>query len=181
MTFSEIYSKAEVRRLPVDPIAVAAALRVKVMDYKAATEFFDIEKSELYRKCPLGFSFMENGVFCIALNENSCGDRRRRFTAAHELAHCVLGHLNGGLAFPRNERAAERFAAELLAPLAVLSACRVRSPEAIARLCGISAGAAEIRSRQLAERERGGFFASGDEQRVLALFGDFINRHRENR
>lgn len=178
MTFSEIYSKAEVCRLPVDPIAVAAALQVKVMDYKAATEFFDIEKSELYRKCPLGFSFMENGVFCIALNENSCGDRRRRFTAAHELAHCVLGHLNGGLPLPRDERAAERFAAELLAPLAVLNACRARSPEAIAQLCGISAGAAKIRSRQLAERERGGFRASGDEQRVLALFVDFVSGYR---
>lgn len=178
MTLSEIYAKAEVRRLPVDPIAVAEALRVKVMDYKTATDYFDIEKGELYRKCPLGFSFEKNGVFCIALNENACGDRRRRFTAAHELAHCVLGHLNDRRPLPRDERAAERFAAELLAPLAVLNACRARSPEAIARLCGISAGAAKIRSRQLAERERGGFRASGDEQRVLALFVDFVSGYR---
>lgn len=55
MLFSEIYRLAEVRRLPVDPIAIADALGVKVVSYRAAVEFFELELRELYAQFPLGF------------------------------------------------------------------------------------------------------------------------------
>lgn len=175
MTLSDIYESAGVCRLPVDPVAIAAALGVKVVNYKAAASFFGVEVHKLYVQFPLGFSFKYSGVWGIALNENACGDRRRRFTAAHELAHCVLGHLNGKGTLSRSEeRNADRFAAELLAPLVVLNACGVSSSEEIARMCGISRAAAEIRLMRLAERERCGFFASEEERRIAERFGEFI-------
>lgn len=177
MTFSEIYKKAEVRRLPVDPIAVAEALDIKVLDYKTISDFFEIKKPELYSKYPLGFSFKDDDILCIALNENSCGEKRRRFTAAHELAHCILGHLEKDEVSLHDERAAECFAAELLAPAAVLRECKVRHAEEISKLCGISRQSAEIRSEQLAKREIRGFFPTEDEQRVLEIFKDFIKIH----
>lgn len=174
MTFSEIYELADVHRLPVDPIAIAEALGVKVVSYKSAVEYFDMELRELYAQFPLGFSFIADGGACIALNENSCGERRRRFTAAHELGHCVLGHLDGDEYSVEEERAAERFAAELLAPLVILRERGARSAEDIARLCGISRQAAELRLEELILRERSGYRPDEDEMRVKALFTEFI-------
>ena len=162
MTFSRIYESAGVRRLPVDPVEIARALGVKVVNYKAAAAHFDIKPSELYTRCPLGFCFKEGEHYCIALNENACGEQRRRFTAAHELAHCVLGHLNNGALSGEQERIAERFAAELLAPLVVLHMCSVGSAEEVARLCGISRQAGAVRISELAERERLGFCPTED-------------------
>ncbi|MDE6733767.1 MAG: ImmA/IrrE family metallo-endopeptidase [Oscillospiraceae bacterium] len=170
MTFSEIYELADVHRLPVDPIKIADALGVKVVSYKSAAEFFELDIRELYAQFPLGFSFETEGGACVALNENSCGERRRRFTAAHELGHCVLGHLDGNEYSAEEERAAERFAAELLAPLVVLHEHGVRSFEEIAKLCGISRQAAELRLEELILRERSGFVPDEDEQRIKKLF-----------
>lgn len=178
MTFSEIYERSGVRHLPVDPIAVAEALGVNVLSYKTVVEFFDADIRYLYEQFPLGFSFKENGKAYIALNENSCGERRRRFTAAHELAHCVLGHIDSEVYSAAEERAAEQFAAALLAPLVVLHECGVRSAEEIARVCGISRQAAEIRLERLIGRDRGGFRPDDDELRVKELFAEFIRGYR---
>lgn len=170
MTIPEIYERAGIRRLPVDPVAAASAAGVKVISYKAATRFFNTDMCGLYSLYPCGFSFKANGVCCIALNENSCGELRRRFTAAHELAHCILGHLDGMPLSRENERNAEHFAAELLAPLAVLHELGARTPAEISRLCGISRSAAAIRAEQLARREHGGFTPTAEERRMLELF-----------
>lgn len=174
MTFSEIYEKAAVRRLPVNPVSTAEALGIKVINYKAAASYLETDIRELYAECPLGFCFNDGCVYCIALNENACGERRRRFTAAHELAHCVLGHTDIREITPREELAAEMFAAELLAPAIVLHECQAFSSEEISRLCGISGKAAAVCARRLAERERGGFCPSDDEIKVAVLFADYI-------
>lgn len=178
MTFSEIFERSGTRRLPVDPIAVAEVLGVKFVSYKSAVEFFDEDIRELYELFPLGFSFKAEGNACIALNENSCGDRRRRFTAAHELAHCVLGHINSEAYSASEERAAEQFAANLLAPLVVLHECGVRSAKELSRVCGISRQAAELRLEELILRERHGFRPDDDELRVKELFAEFIRGYR---
>ena len=177
MTFSRIYERAGVCRLPIDPVEVARALGIKVVGYKAAAELFDVELCGLYSRCPLGFSFKEDGHCCIALNENACGEQRRRFTAAHELAHCVLGHLNGRTVSKRQEHDAELFAAELLAPLVVLRGCKVGSAEEIARLCGVSRQAGEIGLARLAERERLGFRPTEDELRTAEIFKEFAESY----
>lgn len=181
MTLSDIYEAAHVRRLPVDPVDISRALGIKVIDYEAVVYCFDTDIRSLYAKYPLGFSFKDGGTCCIALNKNSCGERRRRFTAAHELAHCVLGHFESADISTYEEHAAERFAAELLAPLAVLRDCRVRSDEEIARLCGISHHAARIRAEELAKRERGGFTPTDDERRLTKMLKEFIIGYRKKR
>lgn len=174
MTFSEIYERSGTRRLPVEPVEIAKALGVKVLNYKTAAEFFDMSIPELYGLSPLGFSFKAESDACIALNENSCGDRRRRFTAAHELGHCILGHIASEVYSAEEERAAEQFAAALLAPLVVLHECGVRSAEEIARVCGISQQAAELCLENLILREQRGFRPDEDEMRVKERFLGFI-------
>lgn len=175
--FSELYRRSGTHRLPADPVQIASALGVKVVNYKTAAEYFCKDIRVLYQKYPLGFSFKEDEVCCIALNENACGCFRQRFTAAHELAHCLLGHLDKERILPRDERAAEQFAAELLAPLAVLWKCGAHSAEKIARMCGISRQAAEIRLECLAVREMRGFCVSEDENRVIKQFSEYIARY----
>ena len=179
MTFSGIYETAGVRRLPVSPIDIARSLGITVINYKTAAEIFETTSAELYLYSLAGFSFTENGRCCIVLNENACCERRRRFTAAHELAHCVLGHLGDGGTAPtkKQEREAEHFAAELLAPLVVVRSCGIRSAEELARMCGISKAAAENRLYELAERERCGFCATEDELRITEIFREFTEHY----
>ena len=181
MTFSRLYENAGVCRLPADPVEIAQSLGIKVVGYKAAAEFFKAELAELYERCPLGFSFKEGGHCCIALNENACGEQRQRFTAAHELAHCVLGHLDSETVSKRQEREAEHFAAELLAPLVVLRECGVGSARDVARLCGISQQAAAVRMSELAERERRGFCPTEDERLTAELFREFAENYSARR
>lgn len=178
MTVAEIYKLAGVHRLPVDPIEIARALGVKVLNYKTAAELFDMSIPKLYGLFPLGFSFKAGEDACIALNENSCGDRRRRFTAAHELGHCVLGHIRNEVYSEAEERAAERFAAELLAPVVVLHECGVRDAGELSRVCGISRQAAELRLEELIGREQHGFRPDDSELRVRELFAGFIASYR---
>lgn len=113
---------------------------------------------------------------------------RQRFTAAHELGHVLLGHVEeGGLRMNREpapgdnplEREANVFASRLLAPACVLWGCGVRSPEDIAELCGISRQSAEFRWQRievLLERDR--FLSSPIERKVYEQFADYIASHK---
>ena len=167
---AEIYERADIRSLPIDPLAAARSLGIKAVSYKTICECYQVTLEELFQKSLWGFSFVEGGCCVIALNESACGERRRRFTAAHELGHCVLGHLSGGN-LESAEREANRFAADFLAPLCVLERCGVHSSVEIGRLCGISESAAEIRLNEL----RSGNFRR--DSRISEQFAGFIARY----
>ena len=170
MEIAEIYERADIRSLPIDPLAAARSLGIKAVSYKIISECYQITFEELYRKSLWGFSFLEGEFPVLALNESACGERRRRFTAAHELGHCVHGHLHGGN-LESAEREANRFAADFLAPLCVLERCGVSSAAEIGRLCGISESAAEIRLREL----RSGNYRR--DERISEQFAGFIARY----
>lgn len=183
--------------LPVDLGAVADYFCIKRVDYADCTKIYDITAEELYRAGKLGMSFSCEGQSVCAINENACGDRRRRWTLAHELGHCLLGHVSAQEPSPAvhtelEERSADRFAAGLLAPLTVLHYAGVTSAEQTAALCGISAKAAAIRfgqlcrarqtaQRQFCEAKRTGrtpgipFVGSESDRRLLMRFLPFIS------
>lgn len=113
--------------------------------------------------------------------------QRQRFTAAHELGHILLGHVEEGSPAHRGplpadnpmEREANVFASRLLAPSCVLWGCGVRSVEDIIELCSISRQAAELRWRRLqALRGRERFLSSPLERRVYERFEPFIKEHQ---
>ncbi|MBD5129151.1 MAG: ImmA/IrrE family metallo-endopeptidase [Ruminococcaceae bacterium] len=173
MSICDIYKAGDISSLPVDPIAAATAVGVKTVSYSDICGVYCRSMEEMYRESRFGFSFEEDGKSVIAVNENACGLRRRRFTVAHELGHCVLGHVGRGRK-PNGleERAADRFAAALLAPVSVLRMCGVSSPEETARLCGITITAARLR---FSEITRGGF---GEEDALIIMrFSGFIDRY----
>ena len=182
MTISSIFEFTKTASLPVNPAVIADLLGITVVSYKTFSETFEVERSTLYEKSALGFSARIDNRFVIAVNENSCSERRKRFTVAHELGHCVLGHF-GRLTeqnklSPCDERAADRFAAELLAPLPVLILCGAESAAEIKKICGISDKAAEIRFEELVRLRRKNFLLSDENRRLAEIFADFIARYR---
>lgn len=173
MTVFNVYEKAGICSLPISPEEAAKRLGIKLVSYRSMTECYDISMRELYLKSRYGFSYCEDGMYIVAINENSCGERRRRFTIAHEIAHCVLGHISHIDDVAENERAADRFAADFLAPVGVLRKCGAFETGEIARLCGISATAAEICAKRVRSGER-----IADEEAINERFCRFIARYR---
>jgi len=154
MTAVKALIHANIKTLPVDLKKLADSFDIKLVSYKSCMEIYDL--GDIYALSPYGFSFKENGRYICAINENLCGNTRRRFTEAHEIAHILLGHTNESVDIPtaQCEREADRLAGEMLAPLSVLHFCGVSSSAEIARLCGISMQAAEIRLRELCRLRR---------------------------
>lgn len=176
----EIYERAQIGALPVSPVEAARAFGIKTVNYSDLCEIYSRSRRELYRVSLYGFSFEENGRQIIAVNELACGERRRRFTIAHELGHCLLGHVSesGSAAHAAAlERAADSFAADLLAPLAVLRMCGVSSAEELARVCGLTRSAADIRFAELAKNVG----ADEDELRVIMRFSGFVDKYLQCR
>ena len=175
----EIYECAQIGALPVSPVEAARAFGIKTVNYSDICEIYCRSRRELYRMSLYGFSFEENGQRIIAVNELACGERRRRFTIAHELGHCLLGHVSGfgsGAPVYAQERAADKFAAELLAPLAVLKMCGINSAEELARVCGLSRSAAEIRFAELVR-----YGINESDLRMIMRFSGFIDKYLQCR
>lgn len=181
MKVCDVFETTEICDLPINPAKAAGALGIKTVSYRSMTEIYDIEADFLYRRSPFGFSFKSDNRFVIAVNENACGERKRRFTIAHELGHCVLGHtgkLSGSAPTDSEENAADRFAADFLAPLPVLILCGADSSEEIKKICGISGQAAEIRYRELVRMRQSNFLFFDENRRIADAFADFIERYR---
>gem|GEM_PF-1256478 len=179
MKMYEIYERARIGALPVSPTEAARAFGIKTVNYSDICEIYCRSRRELYGMSLYGFSFEENGRRIIAVNELTCGERRRRFTIAHELGHCLLGHISefgGARPAAAQEHDADSFAAELLAPLSVLKMCGVSSAEELARVCGLSRSAAEIRFAELKRSS-----VNSDELRVIMRFSGFIDKYLQCR
>lgn len=117
--------------------------------------------------------------------DSVCYAPRIRFTVAHELGHLILGHVSPGQYTILNrepspndapeERAANQFAARLLAPACVLWGLNLHSAEEIADVCKISHQAAVFRAERMAELyRRNKFLISLLERRVYEQFQPFI-------
>lgn len=174
--------------LPIDLNHVCRCLGVKAVSYQA--HWRDGVLPPLAGLTD-GIAFFSGGEPIVLYDRNKPSGRIR-FTVAHELGHLVLGHIDTGTvsvakrqAQPTNsplERAANQFAARLLAPACVLWGLEVHSVEEIAQLCHISHAAAQIRAQRmqvLYKRQK--FLFSPIEQQVYMQFKPFIEEYqREN-
>lgn len=142
--------KAGVRRLPVRPTELAKVNNVAVYTYTQYANITGItvgEVAERYGSDGFSLQFGDRHVICYHFSGNVM---RSRFTLAHELAHILLGHFQGGnitAVSPKCENAANHLAIELLAPTAILSHIRGLTSREIADLCDISLTAARLQSR----------------------------------
>ena len=111
---------------------------------------------------------------------------RTRFTLAHELGHCLLGHLDFGETLHRNtendvsdtrEQQANVFARDLLMPATVLHSLNICSADDISNICNVSMQSAEIRFNRLLELNKRGMFNKHPlERQVYNNFNTYIKK-----
>lgn len=123
----------------------------------------------------------ERVYICVSRTEPSA---RQRYTVLHELGHYLLGHLgevplsrSESECRPAEEQAADHFAIGVLAPACVLWGLNLHTAEDIARVCGISMQAAQIRAERMELlRQRGMFLSHPLERKVYEQFRGFIEK-----
>lgn len=110
-------------RLPIDPIEIiASSENIALQTYSEAAEKNNMTIAEIakYVGSDDGVSFEKyyrgKRRFVIMYNDTVYSHNRKRFTIAHELGHCLLGH-NLNRRYDVQEKEANYFAKRLLAPL----------------------------------------------------------------
>lgn len=163
--------------LPVSVSKITKQLGVRLIGNK---------KIDLLKQGERGATIYVNNQWYIVLDETEQIETQR-FTAAHELAHILLGHtLTANTKYRtfehRNEeeQAADMFAARLLAPACVLHEMRAFTPERIRIVCNISTAAAKIRAERMQELElRNKYYLHPLERQVKAQFEDYIKANMQ--
>ena len=143
------YDTGGVRFDPFIPISVEK--RFAVCRYTTYCERHGLEIGAFLRSVSSdGFALRRGSKFIIVYNDAAyIPETRKRFTLAHELGHCILGHTGEG----ENEEAeADCFARNLLAPRLLALELDIGFPD-YPMAFGISAAAARMcyRFRELDE------------------------------
>lgn len=171
--------KCQIDTLPVNLMAIARHYNIKVIRYSRSEYIKSLNISESD-----GFSFFKDQP--IIYYNDSKPHNRVRFTIAHELGHCILGHLSKGKVTNRinsetdaysdpQEVQANVFARDLLMPATVLHSLNVRSPEDIMDICNVSKQSAEIRYKRLLELNKRGMYNKHPlERQVCEQFKNYI-------
>lgn len=135
-----------------------------------------------------GFSTKINGRYIIYYNDINFPTVRQRFTVAHEIGHCLLGHVKENLRTYRHnsetdeykdlkELQANVFARDILMPATVLHSLNVTSAEQIADICNVSMQSAEKRYNRLLELNKRGMFNKHPlEKQVYNNFYTYIKK-----
>ena len=154
----EILLSCGVDRLPVDLNVISRHLGVRVYAYSRSRNLLeDAGLAEVAERVS-GLTFYIRDQPVILYNDAE-SPQRIRFTIGHELGHIVLGHVQPGGHTRQNrepqpgddpmEQAANRFAADLLAPACVLWGLDLHRAEDIAEVCKISIQAARFRAERM--------------------------------
>lgn len=154
----EILLSCGVDKLPVNLNEVLWHLGVRAYSYSRSRELLESTGLADVAKQVSGLTFCSGSQPVILFNDSET-PQRIRFTIGHELGHIVLGHVQPGEHTSQNrepqpgdsatEQAANRFAADLLAPACVLWGLDLHRAEDIAEVCKISIRAARFRAERM--------------------------------
>ena len=181
----EILLACRVEQLPVDLNAVLRHLGVRAYSYSRVLDLLESTGLAEVAKQVSGMTFYAGSQPVILFNDAET-PQRVRFTIGHELGHIVLGHVQPGEYTHQNrepqpgdsptEQAANRFAADLLAPACVLWGLDLHRAEDIAEGCKISIQAARFRAERMEILyQRNKFLLHPLEQEVYRQFEPFID------
>ena len=127
---TEVYEECNITELPLDIYKVLEHYGLQVYTYSELR----LKNEKLYRIC-ISYS---NDAFkyedVIAYNENM-HSRRIPFTLMHELGHILLSHVEEN---PSNEKEADYFSSNLLAPRILIHKGRFKTAEEIHDTFGLS-------------------------------------------
>lgn len=175
----EVLIKCNITSLPVNLSTIAHLNNIYVIPYSSGYKPKSASED--------GFSFCKEDKIFIFFNDSK-PIHRARFTLAHELGHCLLGHLDSERTHHRNyeqdllgidvqEMQANVFARDILMPATILHSLGIKSAEDIARICNVSMLSAEIRYKRLAElNERNMFNRHPLERQVYRQFNEYIKK-----
>lgn len=178
----------KIDRLPVRLNDICRNLKIRALTYGQNTKLIEQAclSQAVHRTDGLTFYIGETPII---LFDEKMLPARAKFTVAHELGHIILGHVKPGGVTKLNrephpndepeERAANIFAARLLAPACVLWGLDVHTTEKIMELCHISRQAAQFRAHRMEELyRRNKFLISPLEREVYQQFQPFIQEYR---
>lgn len=156
-----LLAREDVRRLPVDPAALLRARGCRLMTYRQAAQRLSAEATAadiiaLYGTADAFTAVMpQAGRALVVYNDEVDSGQRSAFSLCHELGHLQLDHF----AFPEAALTAEQrrvldqeanvFAANLLAPVAVMDQLRRPFRATDRHLFGLSRQGWEVRLRTL--------------------------------
>lgn len=175
----EVLIKCNITSLPVNLSTIARQNNIFVIPYSSGYKPKSTTED--------GFSFCKDNKTFIFYNDKK-PLRRIRFTLAHELGHCFLGHLQTGQTHYRNyeqdllcidvrEVQANVFARDILMPATVLHSLNICSSEDIVRLCNVTRKSAQLRYKRLIEVEKRGMFNKHPlERQVHKQFDEYIKK-----
>ena len=180
----EILLSCRVEQLPVNLNAVLSHLEVRAYSYSRGKDLLESTGLSEVAKQVSGLTFYAGPQPVILFNDAET-PQRVRFTIGHELGHIVLGHVRPGEYTHQNrepqpgdsptEQAANRFAADLLAPACVLWGLDLHRAEDIAEVCKISIQAARFRAERMEILyQRNKFLLHPLEQAVYQQFEPYI-------
>ena len=140
--------------LPIDPLVILHKCKNTVVHtYDELMEKYGMTDRQLFKACEMeGQDALTirkeiKGRAVYELFYYTHGDpHRRRFTLAHELGHIVLNHR---MEEPWEEKEADHFASQLLAPrplfpILTIHSYNMQSPDTVSRLFGLSKAASEV-------------------------------------
>jgi len=183
----EILIYCEITSLPLDLKLISNYFKIKIIPYSRAKNYKNFT-SEM--KKGDGFSAIINSQKIIYFNDRINLKERIRFTIAHELGHCLLGHdlnkqkyRNSEIDLDDNtieEMQANVFARDILMPAVVLHYTNNINYEDIMKFCGISETSAKIREERMKILEaRNKFCLSPLEKQVYTNFSNFIKTYKK--
>lgn len=181
----EVLLNCKINSLPVNLAAVAIQYDIKIIPY-SSTSFVHALKQEALSGD--GFSANVKDKKIIFINDRISNNSRRRFTLAHELGHCILGHPLDNIQFRTNEfydskqaleAEANVFARDLLMPAVVLAKMDIHNVDEIVKLCKVSNQSATIRAERLAKLyERNMFCKHPYEKAIVEQFKEYIEQFK---
>lgn len=201
MTAWEVLLRCGIGTLPVDLRQICSKLGIGLYSYTQGYRILQRLNLGAYTRGADGFLFREeDGQMAIIFYNPHQSRGRRSFTIAHEIGHFALGHCSAGDNTARRaesdpdspeERAADRFASQFLAPACVLRGLGLATPFSIGQTCGLSIRASEVCAARMqrllaldaqwmAERGRSYFFRSPTEWRLYQQFEPFIRAYNSS-
>lgn len=181
----EVLVNCNINTLPVNLMLIAKHYSIKLIKYSESKyvqslNISDTDGFAIYR--PI---LRKNVIF---YNDTIDNPGRIRFTIAHEIGHCLLGHNKKGHTVYRNseidnnnepeETAANIFARDILMPATVLHSLNVQSAQDISDICKVSMQSAEIRFKRLQELNTRGMYNKNPlERQVHSQFEKYIKNN----